>query len=735
MYDSEALYIGGVVRDPTPLMNRHDPKVNGDGAWNADALQVRLCLNPKAGYPIHESTAPDPKPNDQLVHMLLWYYTDRQEASLQLAYGMTFSPPKAKYPKGVVPHDKFQAAYRMAPDKKGYTFEYRIPWATLEANAPLKAGDLVAATLQTHWGTADGLSLNAGVSGCAYDLLAGPGFGFLDTSCWGRAIFAEKGNIPKELVQEGIPIDPPLPLTFNYDLPADGDVTVALVNDKGQMVRHFLAQAPRKKGQVVERWDGLDDAGKPLPAGQYAWKGLYHRPITTRYLLGVHNSGHPSYATADGTGAWGADWGRPTTVCAVGDYMLLAWRDGEAGWSILRTDLEGRRQWGIKPGATHLASDGERVFSTGGAGFHLSKGVECFSVVEGRPLNFGNGKPHADFPPGGDDTSNSVSGLAYGSGVLYEALDKRNLIALLDPRQGTVKATWDVPEPRRMAVSSDAALLVISKGSVLSVKDGKIVPFLTEHLDEPAGIAVDPGGTVCVANRGKLQNVSVFDKHGKYLHSIGKEGGRPPVGLFDKSGMLEPGGIAIDKTGKLWVAETLDYPKLFSVWEAKSGRLANELYGGSHYSTSVCMDPKHEDEVYCHMTIWKVDLSKGTWYPHSTMWRQTGPNVAADSYSLHRVFTAKNGKQFAYGTANYAGILFMRDADRFKPIISGINNLKGNQWVSWPTYPIFADQAKYPNGSYYWQDANDDQILQPGEIVNVPSTGDDRPHEFQVVTP
>jgi hypothetical protein len=731
MYDAEALYVSGVVRDPTPMMNRHDPRVNGDGAWNADAFQFRLCLDPKLGYPLRDAPAntPQARPNDQLVHLTMWYYTDREEANLQLAYGMTYSPPRAGYPKGVVPRDKFQAAYLMAADRKGYTFEYRVPWTTLEARAPLKAGDVVAASLQAHWGTPDGLS-TPGAGAWAFDLMATLGFGFLNTSCWGRAIFTEKGNLPKELTQEGLPVEPPLPLTFEYELPRDGEVTIALVNEQGQMVRHLLAQAPRKKGTVVERWDGLDDVGKPLPAGTYTWKGIHHEPITTRYLLAVHNSGQPSYATPEGTGAWGADHGNPTTVCAVGEHMLLAWEGAEAGWAMLRTDLDGRRQWGIKPDAEHLASDGHSIFAGVGlgAGFKARKGVERYSLAEGRPFNFGNGKLQADLPPGGDDKSNAVSGLAYAEGILYVALEKRNLVALLDPDKGTVKAAWDVPAPRRLAVLPDGSLAVISNGKVLALKEGTARPFLTEHLDEPAGIAVDSSGTVFVANRGKLQNVSVFARDGKYLRSIGKEGGRPRVGLFDAGGLLEPGGIAVDKTGKLWVAETLNYPKRFSVWDAKSGRPVKDFFGGSQYSTHVCMDPRHEDEVFCHMTVWKVDLDKGTWYPHSTMWRRPGPDGAPEAYDIKRVFTARNGKQFALGN----NVLLMRDGDRFKPLVWGIGNFAGNPFVPWPVCPLFKDRQKYPDGSYFWQDANDDQIIQPDEITKAKS-GTYMPHDWSWV--
>jgi hypothetical protein len=712
MYDEAALYVSGVVRDPTPLRNRHDPKVAGDKAWDADAFQLRLCLNPKLGYPLHEGQAftPAARPNDQLVHLLLWYYTDDEEPNLQLSYGMTYSPPRANYPRGVVPHNKFQAAYLPAADRKGYTFEYRIPWTTLEARAPLKAGDLVAASLQVHWGAADGLSLKE----AAYDLLATPGYGFQITSCWGRAIFTEKGNLPAELTQEGLPVEPPLPLTFEYELPRDGEVTIALVNEQGQMVRHLLAQAPRKRGKVVERWNGLDDLGKPLPAGKYTWKGIYHQPITTRYLLAVHNSGQPSYAIPDGTGAWGADHGHgPTNVCAAGDHMVLAWEVGEGGASMLRTDLHGRKQWGIRAGARHLAGDGRRIFASGGTGFHVCTGVECFSLAQGRPLTFGNGKLNADLPPGGDASSNTVSGLACSDGVLYVSLEKRNLVALIDADKGTLRASWDVPEPRRLAVRPDGSLTVISQGRVLSVKEGTARVFLADHLDEPAGVAVDSAGAVYVANRGKLQNVSVFAPDGKYLRSIGKEGGRPRVGLFEKGGMLEPGGIAVDRDGKLWVAETLNYPKRLSVWETRSGRLVHEFFGGSQYSTQVCMDPKHEDEVFCHMTLWKVDLDRGTWRPHSTMWRRTGPDVPPEVYGLLRVFTARNGKQFAWGGCS----LYMRDGDRFKPVVTAVSNVKGQP--DWPPYPVFANRKLFGNGGYLWQDGNDDQAVQADEVTKV----------------
>ena len=64
MYDEQALYLSAVVRDTSPMMNRHDPWVDGHKAWNADACQLRMVLDPKQGFPINQSSF-SPVNNDQ----------------------------------------------------------------------------------------------------------------------------------------------------------------------------------------------------------------------------------------------------------------------------------------------------------------------------------------------------------------------------------------------------------------------------------------------------------------------------------------------------------------------------------------------------------------------------------------------------------------------------------------------------------------------------------------------
>lgn len=68
------------------------------------------------------------------------------------------------------------------------------------------------------------------------------------------------------------------------------------------------------------------------------------------------------------------------------------------------------------------------------------------------------------------------------------------------------------------------------------------------RLDEPAGIAVGPGGKVYVADAG-LDRIQVFGPDGTLLLTFGKRGDAP-------SDLRGPSGIAVDAGGYIFVADT-----------------------------------------------------------------------------------------------------------------------------------------------------------------------------------
>jgi hypothetical protein len=757
MYDADALYLGADVNDPSPMMNMRDPRTDPGQGWNADSCQFRLTTDPQVGYPILDETtfkykgAGDPtEKRDDIVHLTLWHYTETGEPQLAMQLGMTYRVPQ-NAPRGLVPQDQFQAKYIKRPDPStgsasspqagsgqaaGYSFEYRIPWKTLNAKAPLKGGNVVAGTVQFNYSRPDG-QMTAGGAAWAYDLLREAGFPFQSTKCWGKIVFSPTGKVDRKLVLEGVPPDRPLPLEFAYTLPADTECTIQLFNEKNENVRILVPQQERLGGPNTERWDGCDDTGNLLPAGTYTWRGIYHAPVKAEYRFSVHNSGQPPYPTVDGKGGWGGDHGTPQTACAFDDGVLLSWNASEYGWGTIRTDLNGRKQWGCNYDATHLATDGTTVFSGGGHGFTKSPHIQLMTLREARPIQIG-GKDNIPAPAGGDEKSDAVSGLACDGKDLYASYKARNLVARFNPKTGALVGTCEVPAPERLAAAPDGRLLVISERKVRGIKvSGFSVqadtrhptpePLIAAHLDDPQSIAVAADGTIYVANRGKLMNVSVFDANGKYLRSIGKEGGRPAKGRYDPAGIYMPGGITVDKTGQLWVAETTDAPKRISVWDAGNGAFKNEFFGSCDYFGYGYIDPVKTDEVLVHNVLWKIDWKNYTVKPETTVWRQTEPTMmkplGTGSYAASpRIFTAANGRQYMYGHnyAHFSG-LFYRDGDLFKPILSKIH--VGYDYIGPAGIPFMDDdRVKYPQGQYFWQDRNGDCCVQPEEVMPLKGT-------------
>ena len=742
MYDANAYYLSGDVRDPSPMMNRNNPAANPENGWNADSCQFRMVLNPNAAYPEKDSMyafrdalragKPMEDKRDDILHMTLWYYTDTKTPALQIMKGMSYRLLREEWKGGVVPAGEYSAAYMLHADGQGYSFEYRFPWSLLGAQRPLAGGDMVAGTVQFNWSTPDGYK-TAGGSAWSYDVMLKPGFPYGDFSCWGKVFFSKMGNVPEELVLAGVPRPRPLPLEFRYTLPVESDTTIQLEKPDGTVVRILVPQQARMAGLNVENWDGLDASGNLLPAGEYRWRGVtFKEKLRAEYRFSVHNSGQPAYPTDDGKGSWGGDHGTPQDVIAFGEHLFMAWDSAEYGSGTIRTDVDGRKQWGRMSGGTFLATDGVRYYTAGDHGFDRGIGVRIFDFNDGRPITLPDGRTESfPPPPGGDDAVNHPSGLTCDNGTLYIAYAARNLIALYSTKDGTLLTSWSVPSPQRMAVRPDGVLLVVSDGKVLAVKDGTVTPWLTTRLDHPHGIAVAKDGTVYVANRGALQNVSVFNAKGRYLRSLGKKGGRPRVGRYNASGMLEAGGIALDARGQLWVAETLDGPKRISVWDTRNGKNLNEFFGASGYFAYGVIDPARPDEIFAHHVLWKIDWEKNTVRPISTVWRQTDPNMmfGTGPYAYQHVpklMTATNGKQYMWGQYRLGNtvhsVLLRRDGDLFRPFAAILTHRELH-----PSGIALLDKdlTTYPNDAFFlWQDANNDQILQATEVSRLPKSYD-----------
>lgn len=144
--------------------------------------------------------------------------------------------------------------------------------------------------------------------------------------------------------------DEPLPpLGFAYEMPYDGFAAAHVYDRDGKLVRRLSAEIARQRGSVREPWDLRDDAGRPVPPGEYTWKVLTRPPFTLTYELTVNNAGQPAWrapAPGRGGGGWLADHSPPNCAAAMGTMMWFGSLIAENGDSAIATDLEGNKLWG-----------------------------------------------------------------------------------------------------------------------------------------------------------------------------------------------------------------------------------------------------------------------------------------------------------------------------------------------------------------------------------------------------
>ncbi len=153
MYDADHLYLAAHVGDPAPMKNAARPGMEFAGG----SIIVRLSSDRTLGWPLHgtndnsrsESPSLD-SINERISNIILWHDASSGEAQLQLAYGFDFHGEK-KNPPG------WSGTFRKDANGRGYTLEYKIPWALLNcSDDPPRAGDTLAGLWMAHWSDEEG---------------------------------------------------------------------------------------------------------------------------------------------------------------------------------------------------------------------------------------------------------------------------------------------------------------------------------------------------------------------------------------------------------------------------------------------------------------------------------------------------------------------------------------------------------------------------------------------------
>jgi DNA-binding beta-propeller fold protein YncE len=462
------------------------------------------------------------------------------------------------------------------------------------------------------------------------------------------------------------------PIAIRFKLPEPGFVTLVIEDSEGKRVRNLVSGQLFPAGDNVAWWDGTDDLGRdrdaarhglyhiperPVAPGTYRVRGLFRKQLDLRYEFSIYNAGNPAWSTADTSGGWLTNHTPPRAVAFVPAdktpngqpmvYIGSAVSEGGAGlaWVNLDGKKLGGRGWigGNWTAAPSLARDAGKnadpdVFAYVGSAWTSSTSNRDRTHGELRitGLMAKGDKPIIKYPfsppsagsEGDNNWIGQLGAIAAHDGVLVASMEKLDKLLFIDARAGKVLGESPVPSPRGLAFDDQGRLLVVSATNVLRFaidpkSAGKLPSAQTiihEGLLDPQGITLDATGRIYVSDGGDSQQVKVFSSDGKLLTTIGHPGA-PKAGPYDRLHMNHPHGLAIDDRQQLWVAEDDFQPKRVSVWTL-DGKLLHTFYGPGRYGGGGSLDPRDKTLFYYDGLQFKLDWATGANEPVAVIDRE-----------------------------------------------------------------------------------------------------------------
>lgn len=758
MYDQHAIYLYTHVVDDSPMLNVHDPKVNPNFAWDADAIQLRLTADPDMPYPVKATSFQAKKGDasscdDRIVHLTLWHYAKEQLSCLRIQHGMDY------HGDTLLLGSESNVVYRMDDDGQGYSVEASMPWTLLgvKGDSP-KPGSELAFTIQYLFGNNTGQKQRLNFN----DVVTGSAFHFQTAEKWGKLILSPTGKLsPAQSLSNASAVKTPLTIQLPVADTKATQISSAIYDADGKHVRTLPIltnpQITLENGQsaVTLRWDGADDLGQSLAAGGYTIKLLSHRGVDTQWVTSLHNAGNPPWKTDDGTGSWGGDHGSP--ICAASDdqRIYLGWGVSEAGTGIIAIENKlddqnrPRKLWGVRQvldlgiHVQAMASNGLYLFVAQDGSFwgrnpkdtQYKAGVVIWDAQKGRPVNFDFGSRLLIFSDWDSSLSTGMGidrfnliDIALAGDLIYGSLRHENKVVAMNWKTGEKHSEFHIPKPAGLTVTPDGMLWVASDNSLLKVdpSNGKQYPIKT-NLDAPYGVDSDKAGHIYVSENGTTQQVKIYSSNGELLNTIGKRGGRPLIGHYDPSGILMPANMTIAPDGNLWVPEVDNSPRRISVWSTMTGKLQADLQGPGAYAVDGEADVQRPNWVNTHKTLYEVDYKTGQSKTVATLIRRATDKLqfATDHQDRRLNFRHVNGRSYLVHCGRGSIYVFLFDEKTLsaRPVAL-IANTPGNKPlldVAVNDFPV-KDQAKvaqlYKQGMLIWTDRNGDSEVQVDEMVS-----------------
>lgn len=337
---------------------------------------------------------------------------------------------------------------------------------------------------------------------------------------------------------------------------------------------------------------------------------------------------------------------------------------------------------------------------------------------------------------------NSIGGLAVYDGLVAFSLPGCDQIVFVGAGDGKILGQARLAAPRGLAFDAQGRLLATSGSQLVrfaAIANPSAIAapsvVVSSGLEEPVAIALDAADAIYVSDRGASHQVKVFSPDGAPLRIVGKPGA-PRSGPYDPDHMNRPAGIAVDSRGQLWVAEEDYLPKRVSVW-APDGSLVRAFYGPGKYGGGGSLDSTDQRKFYYadehHGSMeFELDWQTGQSRLVDVLYRQDESpmelafRTAAPETALHfggrRYFTNcyNTNPVIGHGTA----FLFVENEGVIRPAAAmgraeAWDLLKEEAFrARWPQGidPQKSDELRRKPVFFFWHDLNADSVAQPDEV-------------------
>jgi len=749
-YDENNLYVYAKIHIPGPKMT--DPHGPTDPFWVGDEVELRLCSDPKLGYPLSNAN-PVMHTSKQVCHIAFWKDTNDGQDYINIQYGGMHggSQGKATNPPG--------SKVKFTETENQYVMQAVLPWSCLnvpDGKNPFKPGERMTNIFGIHWHTGGWFyAVNAVYSSSPGD------FAFMQWQCWGQTEFSATGNLKPhhETMEDALAASAsaPVGVPVTVNVPEAGKLSLNIVGENGEVIRDVLGAQPVQPGQYTAYWDGRDQWGFARTPGKYHWAAYFSHGLKARMVGFVGSSGTPPWPTDDGKGGWGGDHGVPTSAAADDSGIYLGWLGSEAQRQIVKIDYSGNTIWRATPFVQGGFGDLRALATNGKYLFAAYNGLQpmiarldpktglivLYKNVPGNgttvPVESGSAStislvkaPEGSLPAEGgyngmgrspqpyDGTEPDCIGLAATNKEVFASVYSQNIIQAIDVESGQPTRTLACPRPRGLALDAQGNLYAVSYGADQPARivrfdgaAGGAKPVVTGNLVAPVGIAVDAAGNISVTDEGPSQQIKTFSADGRLARTLGKEGGRPWAGTYDPTSYRDPSAITSDKQGGLVVAES-SIPKIFDRIDAASGKTLARWFGAPGYGVENIADPDDpmtnyypfEPEGFARATVpgeGKVGLPDAYWVPQKAGMEGVGTLFGEGFPSIS---TLANGRKYFISDANPHAVCLI-EGDNIKPV---------GHLDCYNTRDRRRPDTKKPYIEV-WVDDNGDNKVQPSELT------------------